>query len=164
MKTQLTQPQISALAEAVKATGARLFTQQSSDPKHNAQRALSGITHYADDDTLKWHKARILSTAILAEGLLFRIAESCALDMNNTKRGTRCVVFDVFGTAVYRPDLENTFKTSDKARTVAAETEIDLVAHYREAIKSRLHWLTQDAAKMETALSLLAVSPVAVAA
>lgn len=164
MKTQLTQPQISALSEAVKATGARLFTSQSSNPKWNAQRALSGLTHYAEDDTLKWHKARILSTAILADGLLFRITESCALDMNNTKRGTRCVVFDVFGTAVYRPGLENTFKTSDRARDAAADTEIDLVAHYREAIKSKLYWIAQDAAKMETALSLLAVSPAEVAA
>ena len=164
MKTQLTQPQINSLVSAIETTGARLFRNEHGDATSNAQRNLSGRTHYVDADTLKWHKSRVLSTAILADGLLCRITESCAIDMNNTKRGTRCVVFDVFGTAVYHPDLENTFKNSDKARDAAASAEIDLVAHYREAIKSKLYWLAQDAAKMETALSLLAVSPASAAA
>lgn len=155
MKTNLTDTQRNALIEAVKATGARLFTNESCDPTSNAQRNLIGRTHYVDADTLKWHKSRVLSTAILEGGLLFRITESCALDMHNTKRGKRCVVFDVFGTTVERPDLDHTFTTSDAARNAASKAEIDLIAHYQEAIKSNLYWAEDEGAKLHKAQAML---------
>lgn len=157
---------LAKLIEAVKASGARLFQSESGDPTNNAQRNLSGRTHYVDADTLLWHKSRVLSTAILADGLLFRITESCALDMHNTKRGKRCVVFDVFGTAVCRPDLESTFTSSDAARNASARevAALDLAAHYREALTSKLHWVEQDAEKLKTALAMIAAQPAAVAA
>jgi len=156
MKTNLTPEQLKSLSLAIKEAGGRLFTNESSDPSHNAQRNLVGRTHYVDADTLKWHKSRVLSTAILADGLLFRITESCALDMHNTSRGKRCVVFDVFGTVVNRADLEHTFKTSDAARNASNKEEIDLVAHYTEALKSKIHWLRSGLEKMESALVMLA--------
>lgn len=163
MKTNLTPEQLAAITEAVRATGARLYTNESSDPTCNAQRNLSGRTHYVDADTLKWHKSRVLSTAILEGGLLFRITESCALDMHNTSRGFRCVVFDVFGFTVERPALNATFRTSDQARNACAKVEIDLVAHYQEAIKSKLYWAEQDAAKLRAAQSAIS-APATVAA
>ncbi len=153
MKTIQTDDQIKSLVQIVEAAGGRLFCHESGDPKYNAQHNLVGRTHYVDTDTLRWHKSRVLSTAILAGGLLFRITESCALDMHNTRRGKRCVVFDVFGTVVSRPDLEGTFSTSDAARNASNREEIDLAAHYREALASRLHWAEQDAAKAKAALS-----------
>lgn len=136
MKTTQTPEQIKTLCEVVTAAGGRLFRHESGDPKYNAQRNLMGRTHYVDTDTLRWHKSRVLSTAILADGLLFRITESCALNMHNTSRGKRCAVFDVFGTIVSRPDLENTFSTSTAAENASKREEIDLAAHYREAIAS----------------------------
>ncbi len=157
---------LAKLIEAVKASGARLFRWESGDPTNDAQRNLSGRTHYVDADTLRWHKSRVLSADILADGLLFRITESCALDMNNTRRGKRCVVFDVFGTAVCRPDLESTFTSSDAARNASARevAAVDLAAHYREALTSKLHWVEQDAEKLKTALAMIAAQPAAVAA
>jgi len=157
---------LAKLIEALKASGGRLFQSESSDPTNNAQRNLTGLTHYVDADTLRWHKSRVLSTAILADGLLFRITESCALDMNNTRRGKRCVVFDVFGTAVCRPDLESTSATSDAARNASASevSALDLAAHYREALASKLHWIEQDAEKIKTALAMITAQPAAVAA
>jgi len=152
---------LAKLIDAVKAFGARLFQSESSDPTSNAQRNLSGRTHYVDTDTLRWHKSRVLSTAILADGLLFRITESCALDMHNTKRGKRCVVFDVFGTTVCRPDLESTSATSDAARNASNRevAALDLAAHYRDALVSKLHWFELDAEKIRFALALLATPP-----
>lgn len=108
-----------------------LFRDEISGTKLNAQRNLTGRTHYVDDDTLRWHKSRILSTHITDNGLLLAIVTSDALDMNNTRRGFRYVVFDVFGTVLARPHLAEAFPT--KKRTLkamwAALNSIDAKAH-----------------------------------
>lgn len=126
-----------ALSNALNALGYVRFSDKSGHPKHNAQRNLSGITHYADDDALRYFYARITGAAPISEGLLFRIVESVALDMNNTRRGFRFVVFDVFGTVIERPDLENCHNTSNAARK-AFECwygQFDVLAYYRTEIQ-----------------------------
>jgi len=50
------------------------------------------------------------------DGLLYSIITSDALDMDNTRRSFRYVIFDIFGNVLARPDLEDSFKTSLKAR------------------------------------------------
>lgn len=92
-----------------------LYRNESSNAKTNAQRNLCGRTHYVDDDTLRWHKSRVLSTRCADGGLLFAIITSDALDMNNTRRGFRYVIFDVFGDTIARPELDQAFSTSAKA-------------------------------------------------
>lgn len=92
-----------------------LYRNQSSNAKDNAQRNLAGRTHYVDDDTLRWHHGRVLSSRHTDGGLLFAIVESVALDMRNTKRGCRYVIFDIFGHTVARPDLENCWSRSEPA-------------------------------------------------
>jgi hypothetical protein len=115
-----------------------LYRNESSDPKHNAQRNLIGRTHYVDDDTLRCFKSRILSARDHDGGLLFSIVISDALDMHNTKRGFRFVIFDVFGTVLERPTLDETFRTSEQASKAryAALDKIDAVAHTLAAIES----------------------------
>lgn len=94
----------------------RLYRDESQDPKHNAQRNLSGRTHYVDDDTLRYHHSRILSARVIANGLYFGIVESVALDMHNTSRGYRHVIFNLFGNVVgERPSLDECVKTSKSA-------------------------------------------------
>src|ERR1700722_1165075 len=92
-----------------------LYRNESSNPKRNAQRNLIGRTHYVDEDTLRWHKSRVLSARHAADGLLFAIVTSDALDMNNTRRGFRFVIFDLFGTTLARLDLEHAFRTAAQA-------------------------------------------------
>ena len=93
----------------------QLYSNKASDPKHNAQRNLCGRTHYVDDDTLRWHKSRVISARHTDEGLLFAIVTSDALDMGNTRRGFRYAIFDVFGTVLERPDLEHAYRRSEQA-------------------------------------------------
>ncbi len=93
-----------------------LYRLESSDDKRNAQRNLSGRTHYVDDDTLRFHKSRIISTHIIDNGLLFSLVESVAMDMRNTQRGFRYVIFDVFGNTVSRVHIEHCWKSSEAAR------------------------------------------------
>jgi hypothetical protein len=66
----------------------QMYRNQASDPKSNAQRNLAGRTHYVDDDTLRFHKSRVISARHVDQGLLFAIVTSDALDMNNTRRNT----------------------------------------------------------------------------
>lgn len=112
------------------------FRKESSHPKRNAQRNLAGRTHYVDDGTLRFHKSRVLSARDHDNGLLFSIVTSDALDMRGTRRGFRYVIFDIFGTVLARPTLEEAFRTSkqaDKARYAALD-KIDAVAHTFAAI------------------------------
>ena len=114
-----------------------LYRNESSDPKTNAQRNLCGRTHYVDDDTLRWHKSRVLASRVIDQGLLFAITTSDALDMNNTKRGYRYIIFDVFGNVLERPKLEEAFRRReqcDKAMWTALNA-IDAKAHTRTAIE-----------------------------
>jgi hypothetical protein len=117
----------------------RLYRNESSDARYNAQKNLQGRTHYVDDDTLRWHKSRVLSSRHTDGGLLFAIVESVALDMHNTKRGVRYVIFDVFGTVVgKRQDLEHCWRRSEQAtKAMWAELEtLDAKAITLAAIES----------------------------
>lgn len=156
MKLTNTPEEITAIVAALKPLHVQLFECKSCDPKHNAQRNLEGRTHYVDDDTLKWHKSRVASSGHFANGLLFAITTSDSLDMNNTKRGFRCVVFDLFGTTVYRPDLADASPTRKGAEKAFRDAEFDLAAHYREAIKSKLHYAEQDVTNLLTVAQNLA--------
>src|SRR6185369_14572061 len=136
-----------------------LFSNKSSDPKNNAQRNLQGRTHYVDDDTLRWHKSRVLSARHVDNGLLFAIVTSDALDMHNTKRGFRYVIFDIFGTVLDRPNLEETYTSSERATKAmwAALNAIDAKAHTfaainkaREAYAAEMDYLTAQVNKLET--------------
>lgn len=88
-----------------------LYSDKSSDARINAQRNLCGRTHYVDTDTLRWHKSRVLRAHATVDGLLFWIRTSDALDMNNTRRGYRYVIFDLHGNVLSRPDSEHAFRT-----------------------------------------------------
>ena len=90
-------------------------------PKFEAQDQLAGKTHYVDNDTLRFHHSRIISCDIAANGLLFWLVESVSLDMKNTQRGFRFVVFDVFGNVITRAKLEDAFKTSKQANKACRE-------------------------------------------
>lgn len=156
MQTIQTKEQVAAIVAAIDKIGLRPFQQESGDPKTDAQRNLCGRTHYVDDDTLRWHKSRVISTARIADGLLFRVTTSDALDMDNTRRGFRCAVFDAFGTCVWRPELEASSKTSDKARDVAGAIEFDAVAHYRKEIAELVERKNKEAADLQSALAAIA--------
>lgn len=91
------------------------YSNQSSDPKLNAQRNLCGRTHYVDDDTLRFHKSRVISSRTTDEGLLFAIVTSDSLDYENSRRGFRFVIFDLFGTVLERTSIEGAFRKSEQA-------------------------------------------------
>jgi hypothetical protein len=134
-----------------------LYTEKYSNPAANAQENLAGRTHYADPQTLRYHKSRILSARPVSMGAFFLILESCAIDYQNTRRGFRAVLFDLAGESVYRPSLDETHKTRDKASAAfwAWFDGFDELAHYREKLNRRADSYARKIQQMnETAAAL----------
>ena len=124
-----------------------LYRDESSYPKVNAQRNLDGRTHYVDENTLRFHKSRVLSTHVTDGGLLFAIVVSDAAGPEQSHgRIFRYVIFDVFGTVLDRKNLEDGYKSRDQAIKAMwiALNAIDAKAHTLEAIeRARLQYLAE---------------------
>lgn len=73
--------------------------------KVRAQDALSGLTHYVDNDTLKFFNARINKAFSVSGGLFFVVYESVAIGWKGS-RVHRFKMFDVFGRVIGTPDSE----------------------------------------------------------
>jgi hypothetical protein len=135
-----------------------LYRDQSSNPLWNAQRNLCGRTHYVDDDTLKFHKSRVLSARATDNGLLFAIVTSDARDHQNTRRGMRYVIFDIFGFVVERNPAKlelEWFSSSEKATKAMwdALNRLDAYAITRDAIDRTERHYAQDIARLRGELS-----------
>jgi hypothetical protein len=141
------------IEKAVQAAGLSLFKWENSNEKKNAQQNLSGRTHYADDDTLRYFGARINRAGHRADGLLFLIVESVSSKPEDTKRNKRFVVFDVLGTVVN--DREQWFATTDQARKAAEDflAEFDAEAHTSKALSEHAHRLQTESHWIKTALA-----------
>jgi hypothetical protein len=130
------------------------YKQEASDAKLNAQRNLMGRTHFVDPDTLRFHKSRVIATHITDGGLLFALITSDALDWDNTKRGFRYTVFDVFGNTVASLKLEEAFKTRAQAFKAmwAKLNELDAKGITLAAIARAEHYHAQEMAEMRKRL------------
>ena len=127
------------LVNALRSAGLSTYDDRGSDPTLRAQDALSGRTHYVEPATLRWHKARITSARRISMGAFFMLVESCAADYENTRRVFRAVCFDIFGTVVYRPDLDESSGSTATATTAFYKfwNEFNEVAYYQEELKTR---------------------------
>ncbi|WP_407156325.1 hypothetical protein [Bradyrhizobium sp. STM 3557] len=132
-----------------------LFSCKSSDAKANAQRNLQGRTHYVDDDTLRFHKSRVISARHTDGGLLFAIVTSDSLNFENTKRGFRYVIFDIFGCVIDRTTIEDAFRRSEQATKAMwdALNVIDAKAHTLAAIEKRRTRVLEELAALSDKVS-----------
>ena len=143
------------LAEIIQNTWTQLYQDRYySDPTAKAQDQLSGRTHYADPDTLRFFHARILRASPVCSGLLFRIVESVAADPDNNRRVFRFVVFDVWGNVIKKADFDNSFSSTDKALKAFDQwlAGFDLVDYYRVQLAARVKRTQAEADRLQTAL------------
>ena len=140
MKTKIDKS--ACLQSAMNAANVRPFRCESSYPEYDAPRNLQGRTHYADKDTLKAFKAKILNGGCTKYGLLYWLVESVQSRPNHGGYTRRAVVFDVFGTIVNdRPDFRETqgewFKDTHKAEESAFAflKSFDAVTHTARTLK-----------------------------
>lgn len=131
---------------------------QRSSPVLNAQDALTGITHYCDPATLRFHHSRIVGACAVSSGAFFKVTETCAQDYQNTRRGYRVVLFDLTGEAVYRPKLEELTRTREQADRAfwAWFNQFDELAHYRDKLNRKADRLAHQIQELNTAAAELA--------
>lgn len=136
------------------------FTDKSSDHKRNAQENLKGRTHYAEEETLRFFQAQIVSAHADSNGLFFKMVESISLDYDNARRGFRVVVFDLFGQVIYRPSIDECTSTKKAAVLLWMKSEkIDPAKYYRAELNYRANRLTDQAAAMTEAAEQLEGMP-----
>lgn len=124
----------------------------------NAQNALSDITHYCDTSTLRFHHSRIVGASVASCGAFFKVTETCAQDYQNTRRGYRVVLFDLTGTAVYRPSLNELTRTREQADKAfyAWFDQFDELGHYRDKINHKADKLARQIAVLNEVGRILA--------
>lgn len=124
----------------------------------NAQNALSGITHYCDTSTLRFHHSRIVGASVVSYGAFFKVTETCAQDYQNTRRGYRVVLFDMTGSAVYRPSLDELTRTREQADKAfyAWLDQFDELGHYRDKINNKADKLARQIAVLNEVGRILA--------
>jgi len=155
---KITPKQKTRIENACKALGFHPYQWESSYLKSDAQQNLAGRTHYADDSTLRYFKARITGLVRTpADGLLYCIIESVASKPEQPSKRTRGVVFDVFGTVIHRTEW---VRTTDQGRKALGEyiAAFDLVAHYRKEISERIARMRYDATRAAKLLAGKAVA------
>ena len=140
------------LTATLQALNVATFSDRSYDAQRNARINLDGITHYVDLDTLRYFKSRIVKAFDSCNGSIFFLVESVAKNPDNTKRGFRFVLFDVFGTVINPRDVYYT--TSDKAKQAgyAFLETFDLMVHYRQALGDKAKKAEREHAALIVAL------------
>lgn len=133
------------------------------NPTISAQKNLDGRTHYVDPATLKYHGSRVLSALPVSDGAFFKIIETVSLDYQHTKRGYRAVVFDLFGTTIFCPSLEETHTNREKADKAfyAFFDQFDEIGHYQDAIASKIKRLDKEKQNLVDILQNLSETEVA---
>lgn len=128
--------------------------QHSDNATTEAQRNLEGRTHYVEPDTLRFHKSRVLATRVVDDGLLFALIESVSLDFDNTRRGYRYVVFNIFGHVISRASLKDVWSTR-KAAEKAMWAFLNAVDAKSETLKAIERVERQHAQEMSDLRALL---------
>lgn len=135
------------ISAALRTYGIRPFQVESGGVKHDAQRNLSGRTHYVDDGTLGYWKSRILDSGMwhpkcethdLSRSLVYWIVESVGSRPNHRGVNKRFIAFDVFGTVITARD--DWHRSADAARKagLAELAKLDPVKHTRDELKRRV--------------------------
>jgi hypothetical protein len=145
------------IISACKAYGVYPYQSKSSYPDSDAQRNLEGRTHYADPDTLRYFKARILRSTHSNNGLFYLIQESleCPIEPFNGVRARRNVVFDLFGSVVNgREVFHKTAKQADKEYSELREW-IDNEANAESIANTLREYIASDSKHLNEALEIL---------
>lgn len=148
MKTTL-----ETIKTALRHAGSYPFRQESCYPDNDAERNLHGRTHFADPQTRRYFKSRILDASVSHDGLIYWLIESNRSKPFEPEKNKRFVCFDVFGTVLNERDQWfSTSKAADNARKAFLES-FDAVAH----TEKRLHKIAvRDAENAQAVFNALA--------
>ena len=146
-----------SLAQSLSTAGFSVYQDRHNYALPRALDNLPGRTHYVDDSTRRYFRSRVLSSHVLEGGLFFGIVESCSANSDHSARIFRGVIFDIDGTTVYRPAMDDSFKT----RAIAtrefwrAADAIDARKYYAEFLARKATRLETDAAALRAIVATL---------
>lgn len=128
---------IETIKTALRHAGSYPFRQESCYPENDAERNLQGRTHFADPQTRRYFKSRILDASVSHDGLVYWLIESNRSKPYESVKNKRFVAFDVFGTQLFKQDSWH--KTSKAALAEGKEwlASFDAIAHTETALRAK---------------------------
>jgi hypothetical protein len=144
---------IDTIKTALRHAGSYPFRQESCYPENDAERNLQGRTHYADPQTRRYFKSRILDASVSHDGLVYWLIESNRSKPFEPEKNKRFVAFDVFGTQLF--EREAWHKTSKAAFKEGSEwlASFDAAAHTETELRAKA---TRDAENAQAIFNTLA--------
>jgi signal recognition particle subunit SEC65 len=105
---------------------------------------------------MRYFNSRITLAQPSTFGMFYLITESVSFDPQNSKRGFRCVLFDINGSVVYRPNLEELENTSTKAEKTFYKwfETFNPKTYYKNQIKEKIIQTNRQAQNLEECLGL----------
>ena len=148
MKTTL-----ETIKTALNHAGSYPFRQESGYPDCDAERNLQGRTHFADPQTRRYFKSRILDASVSHDGLVYWLIESNRSKPFEPQKNKRFAAFDVFGTQIFERDSWH--KTSKAALAEGKQwlAGFDAVAHTEKELCAKA---TRDAENAQAIFNALA--------
>ena len=148
------QPQSHHMKTLLQSLGLYPFQSQSGYPLADAQRNLSGKTHYVDDDTLRGFRAKITDAGIAHGGLTYWIIESVRSKPSDIPGGHfRFVAFDVDGSVLTTRDVWHRSTAAAHKHGVAWLASHDATAHTRALLATRAARAKREAEQIEAFMS-----------
>lgn len=143
---------IEKLVKALGNAGVHRYRQESYIALYDAQRNLSGRTHYVDAQTLKYFNARVNYAYPEYGGLLYTLCES--VQHPTFGRVHRFVVFDIFGNVISPRTEDDSFKKTSRQAIAALKkwiSEFDAIVHTKKAAGGLAVRLTTEAKNLKAA-------------
>lgn len=144
---------IETIKAAIRYAGTYPFRIESCCPAADAERNLSGRTHFADPQTLRYFKSRILHSGMTGDRLVYWLIESNRFEPCEPEKNKRFVAFDVFGKQLFKQDSWH--KTSKAALAEGKQwlVSFDALAHTEAALRAKA---TRDAENAQAIFNTLA--------
>tara|TARA_Y100000996_G_C22552445_1_gene654237 strand:+ start:253 stop:798 length:546 start_codon:yes stop_codon:yes gene_type:complete len=140
-KTGTTKEQRQHLVKTLNKAGVFEYRQNSSyKPKYAAQSALAGKSHYVEDSTLGFFRAKVLDAGPICNGLFYFIRESKD-HSNDFDRVHNYVYFDVWGNIVekmrQKAKDDECYTSAQVAKSEQAVFDVDPIDYYTTKLRDR---------------------------
>lgn len=137
-------------AYKIKSALHRQYQERYMDPTYDAQQNLSGISPWANPDTLRYFECRISNSQALEYGTLYFVESSISAAECPIDERKRLNVFDLLGNCVF----EAKEKSKEKSRKAFEEWReaFDPLEHYKQALQSKINRMKIDAKEIAGAI------------
>jgi len=149
-----TTKQLNRILLALQGLGVTTYSCKSCDAKRDAQQNLEGKSHFVDESTLRYFKARVNNCwipEVFGDCLLLAVAHSDGSKPVDPHFNKRVSVFDAFGTTIYQTEWNTTTRHATDEFDTWLKT-FDTYAHYKETILATVKRMREEAKRASDAL------------